>query len=59
MPIKYCIPVKASKNNGALRCTIPREIVLELEIQAGDRIVWKLFENKKLEVEFRSSKKPS
>ena len=58
MSIKYCIPVRASKNNGALRCTIPREIVIELGVHAGDQIVWKLFEDKKLEVEFRTKRKP-
>ena len=50
MAIKYSIPVKAAKNNGALRCTIPRVIVEELEIVSGDLILWTLHDDGRLEI---------
>jgi len=48
--VRYSIPVKAVKNNAALRCTIPREVVLELDIKHGDLIVWTLYEDRRLEI---------
>ncbi|MEM5793064.1 MAG: hypothetical protein QXY45_01735 [Candidatus Aenigmatarchaeota archaeon] len=50
MGIIYSIPVKAIKNNGALKCTIPKEISEKIGIKKSDKIVWVLYEDGKIEV---------
>jgi len=50
MAIIYSIPVRIVPNNGTLRCTIPKEIVLNLGLQKGDELIWILHADGKLEV---------
>ncbi|MEM5772857.1 MAG: hypothetical protein QXL86_01365 [Candidatus Aenigmatarchaeota archaeon] len=50
MGILYSIPVKVIKNNGALKCTIPKEIVQKLGINKNHKIVWILYDNGKIEI---------
>jgi bifunctional DNA-binding transcriptional regulator/antitoxin component of YhaV-PrlF toxin-antitoxin module len=50
MGIIYSIPVKPIKNNGALKCTIPKEITDKIGIKKDNKIVWILYDDGKIEV---------
>lgn len=51
MGIIYSIPVKVVSNNGAMKCTIPKEIATKMKIVKGERIIWTLHANGKVEVQ--------
>ena len=50
MVIVYSIPVRIVPNNSTLRCTIPKEIALNLGLRKGDELIWILHDDGKLEV---------
>lgn len=50
MGVVYSIPVKPIKNNGAFKCTIPKEIVTKTGINKNNKLVWILHEDGKIEV---------
>jgi bifunctional DNA-binding transcriptional regulator/antitoxin component of YhaV-PrlF toxin-antitoxin module len=50
MGIIYSIPVKVVSNNGALKCTIPKEIATHANITKGERVIWILHDDGRVEV---------
>lgn len=54
MGIVYSIPVKVVSNNGALKCTIPKEIAEKAKIVKGEKIIWILYDDGKIEVQSES-----
>jgi len=50
MGIKYSIPVRIVGNNGALKCTIPKQISTKMDLEKGKNIVWILYEDGTVEV---------
>jgi len=50
MGIYYSIPVKVVSNNGAMKCTIPKQIAEKMELEKGSKIVWVLFDDGHVEV---------
>ena len=51
MGIKYSIPVKIVSNNGAMKCTIPKQIAEKMGLEKGKNIVWVLFDDGRVEVQ--------
>jgi AbrB family looped-hinge helix DNA binding protein len=51
MGIIYSIPVKVVSNNGAFKCTIPKEIAKRMNIIKGERVIWILYDDGKIEVQ--------
>jgi len=49
--IIYSIPVKIVSNNGAMKCTIPKQIAEKMEMVRGESILWVLFEDGHVEVQ--------
>ena len=50
MGILYSIPLKVDGNNGALKCTIPKQIAEKIQLVRGDTIIWMLFDDGHVEV---------
>ena len=50
MGILYSIPLKVVGNNGALKCTIPKQIAEKIQLVRGDTIIWMLFDDGHVEV---------
>lgn len=50
MGILYSIPVKAIASDGSIKCSIPKEIASEMELQKGDKIIWMIYDDGKVEV---------
>lgn len=51
MGIIYSIPVRVVGNNGAIKCTIPKEIAEKAKIVKGERIIWILHDDGRIEVQ--------
>lgn len=51
MGIVYSIPVRVVGNNGAIKCTIPKEIAEKAKIVKGERIIWILHDDGRIEVQ--------
>lgn len=50
MGILYSIPLKVIGNNGALKCTIPKQIAEKMQVVRGDTIIWVLFDDGHVEL---------
>lgn len=51
MGIRYSIPIKVVSNNGAMKCTIPKQIADKMKLQKGDQIIWILYDDGHVEVQ--------
>ena len=51
MGIRYSIPVKVVSNNGAMKCTIPKQIAEKMGLKKGTQIMWILFDDGHVEVQ--------
>ena len=49
--VKYSIPVKIVSNNGAMKCTIPKQIADKMNLKKGERIKWILFDDGHIEIQ--------
>jgi len=51
MGIHYSIPVKVVSNNGAMKCTIPKQIAEKMNLKKGEQIKWILFDDGHIEIQ--------
>lgn len=51
MGIHYSIPVKVISNNGAIKCTIPKQIADKIGLTKEDQIIWILYDDGHVEVQ--------
>lgn len=51
MGVLYSIPVKAIESDGAIKCSVPKEIASKMELEKGDKIIWTLYDDGKVEVQ--------